>query len=372
MTLPASGPIKISEILEEFEKSTLDRILNGNPNSENISLGSFRRAETIASNTYPISDGVPTSGTIKFSDFYNAKKTIIVGYARTFVSQTGRTLSQDYLSRNNNPTLVSAGFTAYKISPNPLERGIGLPNFDNKVEAKVIIYIQGLLGSRNISTSHCALHIDSEFNILNSGSNIIVETAIGSTISGGGGRGGQGGSRGVSLDGNLAGIGGSGGHGGSAIGISTPISIIYNRGRIQSGMGGGGGGGAQVQNNNSAGGGGGGGSGFPIGLGGTGGGNAQPGVAGTILSGGRGGAGAASGTRIGGSGGIGGTTFPSLFPATAGSTSTGGQVGDQRAGGFAGVSGNKLVISSGITTPTIVSLGGVDIGNSLTNTTPTI
>lgn len=73
MALQSSGAISLSQIANEF----------GLPSSKR--LGAYRVSETYGALTnIPLDTGVPQSGTIRFSDFYNKKLNIIVdGYSGT-------------------------------------------------------------------------------------------------------------------------------------------------------------------------------------------------------------------------------------------------------------------------------------------------
>ena len=76
MTLPTTGQIKASDIANEFGYS------QGSTNG--IKLGDYRGQDfTNPNNTsvrIPTSEDVPTSGPIKFSDFYGGRLTIVVNY----------------------------------------------------------------------------------------------------------------------------------------------------------------------------------------------------------------------------------------------------------------------------------------------------
>ena len=74
MALPSSGQIKFSEIKDEFGYSSMD----GYRVSE--SYGGFDFAldnDTCGPNA---NASIPTSGAIKFSDFYNARRNIVVDF----------------------------------------------------------------------------------------------------------------------------------------------------------------------------------------------------------------------------------------------------------------------------------------------------
>lgn len=360
MTVKASGtPISFLDIISEFGKGSISN------NNNNISLGSYRiqqQLDTIATSGvggtfYPIADGMPLPGQqIKMSDFYSKTKTIIIQYGSSYRSTVGRSLLSDFGNRN----AAGIGFTVFLVSP---DSNFNVPT-ENIGTSKVVVSIAGSLGSRTGARTNCALNIDSNF-----GNNLIIEIGPNATISGGGGQGGTGGTgSGV--------VGGAGGNGGSALGVSTTgITSIFNRGRIQLGMGGGGGGASGRRG--SSGPGGGGGAGYPVGNGGLGGVTGtsvgRPGYPGTISIGGTGGTSLLSNTDTNrsGIGGTGGSTEP-LTNALNGGSNPNGTVG-----GAAGLNGYRMVVASGIPTPVIVPITyalipSKQIGIDSTSTNPTL
>lgn len=343
MALSISNGLSFSDIQDEFEP---------NRPVANISLGSYRLSDSVgirdvngdATPLYTASPSLPSSGTIKVSDFNGAKKTIVIRYnyqGTDSITYTGRTLSRDFQRLDPQSTWVpqdlpgnigsgvtnayGTGFTIYKITPTPDQRNLLPSNLDNALDARVIISIGGSLGSKNVSKTNCALYLDSGFKVQDAANNIIVETENGSLISGSGGRGGTGGN-GIST---TARVGLVGNDGSSAVGIGTSIFLFKNRGLIQAGQGGGGGGysvyKATGRTSTAVGGGGGGGAGIPGGIGGSPGVSPAPvgstGVQGQKFIGGAGGTGVTQGSDVGGAGGQGGSSNP-LSAASAGSLSS--------------------------------------------------
>lgn len=342
MAITTDAPLSFTNILTEFEKESVNKTFK---------LGDFRKSYSVGiSGTSYTLDGVPsigdtgriptsTSVPIKMSDFRGTRKTIVIEYSfsendpKSFV---GRNVYDDYQNRNS----IGLGFTVYKLCPTEENKYLNLParpSFTEPFDGTVIIANKGKLGSVSNTFRHCALLVPSNFVVTSSGK-IVIETGLGSTISGAGGKGGNGQTSTVA-----AGIGGTGG---SAIGIGTPVAIIKNRGRIQLGAGGGGGGGRG--NGNRTGSGGGGGAGYPAGTGGGSSGNV--GTAGNLNIGGSGGAQVGSGGNFGGAGGTGGSVNPSITTPTAGSNGSTGP------GAVGGSNGCRLVVAPNIPTPSIVPL----------------
>lgn len=354
MTIKASGDLSFVDIVSEFGSGSLT-----NDNS-NISLGSYRirqqldnvvTAIGVGGTFYPLADGIPLPGeTIRMSNFYNKSKTVIIEYKSTFSSTTGRSLSVDFANR---ATLVGAGLSVYQISPS----ATALPSTvsaENLGTAKVILYLGGSFGSGGGGLS-CAYRINTNFN-----NTLIVEIGPNALISGRGGNGGAGGARST--------VGSAGAPGGSALGISAVVTNIYNRGRIQLGAGGGGGGGGGP-NAGQTGGGGGGGAGFPAGAGAN-----RLGTNGNLNTGGAGGPRVGSNANGSGAGGAGGSVSPTITNASAGAFSR-RRSRNFRAGGAGGANGFRMVIASGIPTPTItpvvynlvapISIGSNTVGTPL-------
>jgi len=231
MTLQASGPISYSQIIDEF---------GGNRGS----LGNYRVNQVIGGTSWPLDEGVPTSGQISFNNFYSKSKNIIVdcysaGGIRVDAGLRGR-------------TVVGGG-------------GDG----NSFTGARVVIYVNSIFTTTTGGpTNKCALRTGG----FNTASKMDVILGNSAQIYGGGGAGGNGGNAG----GRNANAGNAGQTGTSALGLQRFVeSVVLSPGsliRAGAGGGGGGGGGAgEIRNSQEygAGGGGAGGSGIPAGPGGS-------------------------------------------------------------------------------------------------------
>lgn len=104
MTTP-TGTIKFSDITSEF----------GTPTGKN--LGAFRVNQTIGDRQWPLDEGVPTSGTIKFSELRGKTCNVVVDYAGGVIVSDGTSISRidtvvQHLFNNATDTTIS-------ISPPP-------------------------------------------------------------------------------------------------------------------------------------------------------------------------------------------------------------------------------------------------------------
>ena len=186
MTLQASGSISSSQIQTEFGGS--------NP----ISMSQY----------YGLDSGVPTSGPIKFSNFYGK----ILNATRTIGSTQNFNARSDF---QTNATIVGGKKTASSV-------------YGNNQAVKYTINVNGTIGAND--TSSYAF----DTGTFPSGSSIYLNVYSGNYIVGAGGAGG-------------ASNGGAGGAGGPAL-ILRLISYITNNGTIAGGGGGGGGGGYGYSN----------------------------------------------------------------------------------------------------------------------------
>ena len=361
MALQASGSaISASGIRTEFGAS-------GTSNS--VRLGGYRVSQTVSGLTnMPLDNGIPQSGTIKFSDFYSKKLNVVVDYTSpTIVTKvTGRS---DY-DANNNKVVVIGGFRSRPANP---------------AGTKVWIHTNGDIGSDvQSSTRSYASLLTGNWD---STTDLRVDIGPNGRVFGAGGDGGKGGN----ADGTSASDGLPGGSGTSALGVNTTVFVIVtNRGRLQCGGGGGGGGGgawarhtfyklscgfsASYRISDAGGGGGGGGAGYPAGFGGLGGtttegdkgcdgststSNGTAGDAGTLLNAGEGKpGGTANGfasNAYGGSGANGADTGSTASKGGNG-TGTGTDGGDGKGGGQGGDSGYSIVVAN--------SSSGVSITNT--------
>jgi len=331
MALVGSGnSISFKDIQTEF----------GRPS--NGSFGGYRITETHGGKDFPLDKDIPTSGEIKFSDFYSKKLNIVVDF-----------YTED-LERQNIKTRFGDSDKIRVIGPR-----------DGKPEStsgkKIIAHVNKLVSASGQSKIDGRLSCSLMTGEWDPNTDLVINVGSAGTIIGAGGDGGRG-SEG-------AGSFFAGKDGTSAIGINTTQTVsIINNGLISCGFGGGGGGkgGSKVVSTGkkssatavSSGGGGGGGAGLPVGLGGgegtgaTRGTNGNAGGDGKIDDGGAAGdGGEGQGTSLdGGQGG------DSAVSATAGDNS----------GGAAGNNG-FLIVTIGDSAPDITgSKNGI---NSL-ETTP--
>ena len=278
MALQGSGQISFSQIENEFGQ-----------NGER-SLGDYRTSQSVGElSNLPLDSGIPTSGQIRFSDFYSKRLNIVVDM-HSGGDEFRKSAKND--KWNNNNLTVIGGFRSKK------EDG-----------SKIIVHVNKKFGSDKSSVNNCAVRTGS----WNSSSSIIVDVGGEGQILGAGGDGGQGG---VCL-----GTGSPGGTGTSGLGIDhNGVTVnVLSGGIIRAGFGGGGGGGGGRQTDKgsdrrASGGGGGGGAGFPAGNGG------QPGNGCA-----NGSSGSSGNETTAGDGGGGGNNGNQAYGATGGE---GGQFGE--------------------------------------------
>ena len=247
MTLPSSGPLTFTEIETEFGSNGnrgLGRYRADSIHFTNKTVGDLGK---ITEGGYlPLDDGIPRSGTIKFSDFRGKSQNVIVDCH----SAGGDHINAKTNRWNSNDVLVVGG---YKTPSQKKESG-----------SKIIIHINKTFKSvHSNSANTCALRTG-EWNSI---AGMRVDLGDNAKLYGAGGNGGLGGDHGCSN-------GEAGKPGNSALGIEmNNTTVNVNSGAlIQCGYGGGGGGGSarqedEGQDRSAGGGGGGGGAGFPAGEG---------------------------------------------------------------------------------------------------------
>ena len=229
MTLPTSGTITARQIADTLGytrgvngTAIGDYRLNG---GQKFVGGTTQQPTEI---TLPISDGVPVTGPISFSDFYGARPTYVVDY----YSGAAEAPSDDARTRFINGTKVIIGSL------------IGPKDDANDTSGRrVIILVNKDIGSTTRIDTHCALKTGSSWS-----PDTQLEILVGphGEILGAGGAGGAGGTGQNTQQANLRGkVGGSGS---SALGIQYEGTgrtrvIVQNLGKIAGGGGGGGGGG---------------------------------------------------------------------------------------------------------------------------------
>ena len=351
MALQGSGQISASQIANEFG---YNHPITGTQSGSEVSLGTYRKVGFSQSN-YPQSIGalnfssidgggsVPTSGQIKFSDFYGTRLQTVVNFWSSGAGGS-RLVAKDRYNSNgmigvHNQVAVVGGF---RDRPN------------NSSGTKVHIHVNQQIGSEKTRVEHCALRTGS----WDSSTTLQVDVGGSGRIGGAGGDGGRG------SDGPGAAI--AGGSGTSGLGIQyNPTTVnVASGGVITAGFGGGGGGGGAYDTDKegartASGGGGGGGAGIPAGAGGGAGINAGvnggAGSAGSVSEGGAGGSRANNdGEAISGAGGDGGEATQA---AGTGVTGTGGE-GSTYAGEPGGAAGAAIRRNTGFTVNVNIASSG--------------
>ena len=309
MTIKSSGSsLSFSEIEAEFGS-------NGSR-----SLGSYRLSQSVGSlSNLPLDSGIPTSGQIKFSDFYGKQLNVVVDCHSG--GEETRIIAKNSKWNNNNLTVIG-GFRSKK------EGG-----------SKIIINVNKKICSNKDAVDRCALRTGS----WDGTATVQIDVGSSGKILGSGGDGGSG-AQGI----NNSGSPGSSGTSGLGIDTNNVTVNIASGGIIRAGFGGGGGGGGGRQSDKNAdrrasGGGGGGGAGCPPGNGGSGG-----------YVGAGGGPGSAGTETTGGGGGGGGNNANQAYGASGGSgANLGGNAGgggnSQTGGGGAGGNGAAIRRNSGFT-----------------------
>lgn len=234
MTLPSSGPLTLSQIQTEFGGTSSTSL------SEYYAGGAFVPAGTLG-NSGPI----PSSGTIKISQFYGASKAFV--------------FTQVFTGGANGPLNVKSAAI--------------LAGWDQVVPLNAIITV-GQTTGRSLLSSNDATIPAFDTGSTFPGGTILKLVMIGnaSYVSGLGGNGGNG----ADVAGTVFGTPTAGGNGGIGMKVSYPLIIDTTASPSSKIAGGGGGGGGGPGNYYTFNGithvvsGGGGGGGFPLGLGGAG------------------------------------------------------------------------------------------------------
>ncbi|MEC8550993.1 MAG: hypothetical protein VXY93_10890 [Pseudomonadota bacterium] len=319
MTIKSSGSsLSFSEIEAEFGQ-------NGGR-----SLGAYRLTQSVGSlSNLPLDTGIPTSGQIKFSDFY-AKQLNVVVDCHSGSREDRKSAKND--KWNNNAVTVIGGFRSKKESG-----------------SRILINVNKKFCSDKSNVQNVALRTGS----WDSSATVQVDIGSSASILGAGGDGGKG-ADGINNNGDP----GSPGTSGLGIDHNNVTVNIASGAVLRAGFGGGGGGGGGRQTDKrrdrrAGGGGGGGGMGCPAGLGGNGGspgggfgsGPGSPGGAGTETSGGGGGGGGSNdGQAGGGPGGSGGQASGSAGSGQSRQTSGGSGGGDGAA--IRRISGYSVTINN--------------------------
>ena len=353
MTLPTTGQIKASDIANEFGYS------QGSTNG--IKLGDYRgQGFTNPNNTtvrVPTSENVTNdpNGSVKFSDFYGGRLTIVVNYFGAAVEIKPGDAYQRFTFPNLRAVVGNNDVGAFKQF-----------NGNNSAGKRVVILVNEDIGSDKVANNSCALRTGTGWN-----TDTVLEVLVGpdGEILGAGGDCGKGGEG--DSTGSTPGFPGKDGTSGLGIqfeGIGGTKVTIQSGGRIAGGGGGGGGGGgARVTRpedfgnpkRGKGGASGGGGAGLPSGSIETG--LLSPGNPGTKTTGGSGGsetlsAGSNFGAR-GGAGGNGGNPGDAGVTGEDG-TGYGSTVNDDlEQGGLGGGSGAAIRRIGGMNNIIIENLG---------------
>ena len=346
MAIHGSGtPIGFETIKDEF----------GLPPDKNI--GYYR--QTFSGNSEygeltfnGISEGIPSSGAISFSDFYGKRLNIVVNYFSGGSEEKPQTARSRYVDQN--VTVVG------ELKSRP----------GDSSGSKVIIHVNKDIGSNKSSETSCALRTGSGWE---AGTELQVDVGNEGRIFGAGGNGGNG-SEG-------AGSGKNGKKGSSGLGIQFGTSSNKTVVNIAGGAlvtggygGGGGGGGGHDHDKNSertaSGGGGGGGAGYPAGTGGArgeGGSRGGAGGNGSLFLSGNGGSESDNGNEAeGGRGGHGGDferTANDPHESEDGEAGSGGE-GSGGSGGERGGDGEGIRVTGASNTVTINNSGTIRKGIS--------
>ena len=346
MAIHGSGtPIGFETIKDEF----------GLPPDKNI--GYYR--QTFSGNSEygeltfnGISEGIPSSGAISFSDFYGKRLNIVVNYFSGGSEEKPQTARSRYVDQN--VTVVG------ELKSRP----------GDSSGSKVIIHVNKDIGSNKSSETSCALRTGSGWE---AGTELQVDVGNEGRIFGAGGNGGNG-SEG-------SGSGKPGGKGSSGLGIQFGTSSNKTVVNIAGGAlvtggygGGGGGGGGHDHDKNSertaSGGGGGGGAGYPAGTGGArgeGGSRGGAGGNGSLFLSGNGGSESDNGNEAeGGRGGHGGDferTANDPHESEDGEAGSGGE-GSGGSGGERGGDGEGIRVTGASNTVTINNSGTLRKGIS--------
>ena len=266
MAIKGSGSsLSFSEIESEFGA-------NGSR-----SLGAYRLTQNVGSlSNLPLDSGIPTSGTIKFSDFYGKQLNLVIDYYDDTGSANGQ--ADNILNRQDNGNNTMAATWRYN---NQSERVKVVGDFRNRPTGnltgynfttsawqggkKVIIHVNKFVGGKKASSNDSTKNrVALRTGGWPSGTSLQIDIGSSGRLQGAGGNGGKGGNH-TPKEGRA---------GTSALGVEYPAQI-NNNGIIRCGYGGGGGGGGSSSNPGKsdtdygrAGGSGGGGAGIPIGFGG--------------------------------------------------------------------------------------------------------
>ena len=277
MTIKNSGSqLSFSEIEDEFG------------NNPGRSLGQYRRDDPSGNfdnaspsgsslSNLPLDTGIPTSGEIKFSNFYSKQLNMIVDYFDDNGSANGE--ADNILNREDDGANTMAAtwrynnqagrvrvVGGYRSRPTGNVSGYSLTSSDWQGGKKVFINVNKNVGGAKAGSNSDRNKVALRTGNWPSGTTLQIDIGSSGRLQGAGGNGIQG----ATNSGNP----GQAFTGTSGLGIEYPAQI-NNNGTIRCGYGGGGGGAGSNSNPNKnprdfgrSGGGGGGGAGIPVGFGG--------------------------------------------------------------------------------------------------------
>lgn len=270
-TSPNFNSLSFSEIETEFGSNPgrkLGRYRTDDTEFKNKNLGAL--------SNLPLDTGIPTSGEIKFSDFYDKKLNMVVDYFDDTGSAGGQ--ADNILNRQDNGDNTMAATWRYnnqeervkvvgdyRSRPTGTMSGYNLSSTDWQNGKKVIIHVNKSVGGIKGLASNDVNKVALRTGEWPSGTSLQIDIGSSGRLQGAGGDGRRGTANGGVPDAAIAGT--------SALGVEYPAQI-NNNGIIRCGYGGGGGGAGSNSNPNKSmtdygrsGGGGGGGAGIPIGFG---------------------------------------------------------------------------------------------------------
>ena len=274
MTIKNSGSeLSFSEIEAEFGQPdngrSLGRYRRDDPEFKNKSMGQL--------SNLPLDTGIPTSGEIRFSQFYGKKLNMVIDYYDDTGTSGGE--ASNVLNRQDNGANTLAAtwrynnlsnrvkvVGGYRDRPTGSVSGYTLSSSGWQNGKKIFIHVNKSIGSAKSGSNSDRNKVALRTGNWPSGTTLQIDIGSSGRIQGAGGNGRQGNTN--------SGTPSQAFPGSSGLGIEYPAQI-NNSGTIRCGYGGGGGGAGSWSDPNKnprdfgrSGGGGGGGAGIPVGFGG--------------------------------------------------------------------------------------------------------
>ena len=194
MAVKASGnPLAFSEIETEFGQNN-DR-----------DLGEYRVSQTVGGlSNQPLDTGIPQSGAIKFSEFYDKRLNVVIDY------HSGST--------ENRPTVAKTRYDASAGTGTHTVIGGFATRPTNSGGTKTRIHVNKTIGSSTGNINNCAVRTGTGWN---SGTVLTIEIGSSGALYGAGGDGGEAGTS----DGDASGD--NGGSGSSGLGVQFTGCLLY-------------------------------------------------------------------------------------------------------------------------------------------------